>query len=133
GHHTTADPLTYTAIAHQLAQRGLPIAHPLVAGLPNLGHALFFGELVGLRFAGHLDPLDVAFRVRPLFDVATVGLTALALARALGASRLGAALAGLLVLLGGGVSQLAYAVLHFFEWPLRPVEVWAFGTSFLLP
>ncbi|HSJ98938.1 MAG TPA: hypothetical protein VLC53_17820, partial [Myxococcota bacterium] len=133
GRHTTADPLTYTAVAQQLAERGYPIELPLVSGLPNLGHALFFGELVGLRFAGRLDPLDVAFRVRPLLDVATLGLSALALARVLGASPPGAALAGVLTLLGGGLSQLAYAVLHAFEWPVRQVEAWGLETAFLLP
>src|SRR5690606_14370980 len=114
-------------------EAGWPTDSPWVAGLPLLGHRIFFGWLAGLAAAGPVELLDVALRVRPLLDVASLGLTALALGRALGAGLAGATIGALLLLLGGDLSQHAYALASLGGARPTQIEAWGFGTSFLLP
>ncbi len=133
GQHTTNDPLTYLAMAWRITELGWPVESPFVAGIPNLGHALWFGEIVGIQAITGAERMDVVFRIRPHLDMASLSLSVFAVSRALGAGVTGAGLAGLLLLLGGGLSQalLLGALALGFEVGLH--EVWGFGTAFHLP
>jgi len=132
GRHTTNDPLVYTAIARRIATVGWPVGNPFVAGLPNLGHALWFGWIEGLQAVSGADWLDVTFRLRPHIDVASLALTAFALARALGAGVRGSALGAILLLMGGGLSQPLFWGLRAVGVPVNLMELWAADTGFLL-
>jgi len=133
GRHTTNDPLVYTAMARRIAAVGWPVANPFVEGLPNLGHALWFGWIVGLQALTGADWLDVVFRLRPHLDVASLALTAFALARALGAGAGASAGGALLLLLGGGLSQPLFWGLRAAGVELNLLEIWAASSGFLLP
>jgi hypothetical protein len=133
GRHPTHDSLVYAALAAQVPSAGLPLPNPFVEGIANRGHSLFFAELAGLARVSGLDTVDVAFRLRPALDVASLVLTAFALARRLGATSAGALLGALLVLLGGGFAEPALWIARAFGARLNELEIWAYGTSFLVP
>ncbi len=133
GRHPTWDSLVYTALAAQARSAALPLPNPFVTGVANLGHSVFFAELAGLGLVSGLDAVDVAFRLRPALDVTALVLTAFALARRLGATPMGALLGALLVLLGGGLSQPIFWLARAFGVSLNELEIWSYGTSYLVP
>jgi hypothetical protein len=132
GRHTTSDPLVYAGTAVRLLEAGLPTDAPWAAGLPLAGQLGFLGWLAGLVAVGPLDLLDATFRVRPALDVLGLAVSALALARALGASLPGATAAALVLLLGGDLSPHAHRLLAMLGVTALPLEVWGFGQSFVL-
>ena len=100
GRDSSNDPLVYAALALGLHETGLPLAFPFSGGAPTTSPYLPSGVMAGLHALG-VPMLDVAMRLLPLVDAASLALAAVALVRALGGSPAAAALGGTLVVLGG--------------------------------
>lgn len=157
GKDAANDPLFYAATSAQLAARGLPLHNPFASGFPMVGHALFFGALTGAgaiatalaaAFGGAAAPtgplggstalaeaarFGLLFRALPLLDLASLGLAAFAVARALGGSARAAAFSGVLVLLGGEAFALVRAGALGLGVEARDILGWAFFGPLLLP
>jgi hypothetical protein len=103
GHDSSLDPIVYASYALRLTLYGLPFRNAFAADAFVAGSTVPMSALAGLHVLG-VPVLDLAFRVLPAFDVASLGLTSLALLRTLGASARPAAAATLLLLLGGDAS-----------------------------
>jgi hypothetical protein len=132
GRDSTQDPLVYASAALRLLLSGLPLTHPFAAGAPATAQYVALGALAGLHGASGVPMLDLAFRVLPCFDAASLGLTLVALARALGAGWRGATLAGTLPALAGGASFLLAPLAWILGRPLQPLDTWAFFGPYLL-
>lgn len=148
GKDAVNDPLLYSATSGMLLDRGLPLVSPFAADSDRIGHVLFFGALAGLRVVAAsillvlpgaspeallLAPFALVFRALPLLDVASLGVAAFALARALGARPAGASLAGLLVVLGGEAWAIARMAVSLVGFDAQDLLGWAFFGPLLTP
>jgi hypothetical protein len=93
----------YASYALRLEVHGLPLRNAFAADAAVAGSTVPMATMAGLHGLG-LPMLDVVFRILPACDAAGLGITGLALLRALGAGPVAATLAVLLLLLGGDAS-----------------------------
>lgn len=132
GRDTSNDPLVYVAMAFGLHATGLPLTNPFAAGLPVTTSYAPYGVLAGLHEIGAVPMLDLALRVLPCFDVATLGLGAAALLRALGAPRLAWTAAPVLLLLGGDAGPWLEALGPRLGLDVAHLDTWAFFGPYFL-
>jgi hypothetical protein len=131
GHDSTNDPLVYAAMALRLEATGLPLTNPHAGGAALTSSYVPYAGIAGLHALG-VPMLDAVFRVLPFADAASLGLGAVALARALGGAPAALAAAPVLLLLGGDPSPWLAPLGTLAGRDVRPVETWAFFGPYLL-
>ena len=132
GRDSANDPFVYGAYANALRERGLPLANPFAGGDLVPGSYVLFAALAGLSSMGGASMLDLVFRVLPLLDTIALGVTAIALVRALGAPKLAWFLAPALTLLGGDPSPWLGSIGRLFGVAVQRLDSWSLFGPYLL-
>jgi hypothetical protein len=131
GRDSANDPFVYGAYARALLERGLPLANPFAGGEPVPASHAIFGVLAGLAALGISSIPDLVYRVVPFSEFAALGVTAVALVRALGAPRAAWCLAPV-ALLAGDPSPLIQTIASALGFGVHRIDSFALFGPYLL-